>query len=219
MAAAVGYPLDRHETWELDEWGEGSPFNESLRRLSPVVITSAASRPGEYAAWSNAGPWRNHEASLVLPIAIDRQVVGFLQVDFDAPREFSTEDHEYVDVLCARTAQTLQRTWWYESVERARVDAESLKERADAELVERQKTEVALRSSETRYRALATRTTRLHALTAGLSEAASVIAVTRAIVEQAPIVVGANEGDLKLLGKRQRRFEAGTVRDGRAREP
>ena len=145
----------------------------------------------------------------MLPIAVDRQVIGFLQIDFDEPREFSADDHEYIHMLCSRTAQTLQRMWWYESVDQARVDAESLKERADVELAERQKTEVALRASETRYRALATRTTRLHALTAGLSEAASVVAVTRAIVEQAPIVVGATEGDLKLLETASGEFEPG----------
>lgn len=207
-AFAVGYQLDG-ESWEIDDWGQNSPFHESQRSFTPVVIESAASRPGEYAAWSNAGPWRNHEACLVLPIAIERQIAGFVQIDFDTPRKFSTEDHAYIHMLCSRTAQTLQRTWWYESVERARVDAESLKERADVELAERQKTEVALRASETRYRALATRTTRLHALTAGLSEAASVVAVTRAIVEQAPIVVGASEGDLKLLGTDNAAFEPG----------
>ena len=145
----------------------------------------------------------------MLPIAADRHVIGFLQIDFDAPREFSTDDHEYIHMLCSRAAQTLQRMWWYESVDRARVDAESLKDRADVELAERQKTEVALRASEARYRALATRTTRLHALTAGLSEAASVVAVTRAVVEQAPIVVGASEGDLKLLGTASGEFEPG----------
>jgi signal transduction histidine kinase/ActR/RegA family two-component response regulator len=197
-ACVIGYTLDR-EAWQIDEWGDGSPFSESQRRLSPIVIRSASSRPAAFNAWSAAGPWRGHEASLVLPIAIDRQVMAFIQIDFDAPREFSSDDNEYIHMLCARAAQTLQRTWWFEAVERARVDAESLKERADVELAERQKTEVALRASETRYRALATRTTRLHALTAGLSEAASVVAVTRAIVEQAPIVVGANQGDLKLL--------------------
>jgi signal transduction histidine kinase/ActR/RegA family two-component response regulator len=208
-ARVVGYQLDHRESWDIDQWGEGSPFGESLRRLTPVVIKSAASRPSEYQAWSSGGPWKNHEASLVLPIAIERQVVGFLQIDFDAPREFTTDDHEYIHMLCSRTAQTLQRTWWYESVERARVDAESLKERADVELAVRQKTEVALRASETRYRALATRTTRLHGLTASLSEAASVDAVTRAIVEQAPIVVGAMGAELNLLGSDGAPFEAG----------
>jgi signal transduction histidine kinase/ActR/RegA family two-component response regulator len=209
VARAVGHPLDYRETWDLEKWGADSPFAESLRRLTPVVIKSASTRPSEYQVWSSAGPWKDHEASLVLPIAIERQVVGFLQIDFDEPREFSTDDHEYIHMLASRTAQTLQRLWWYESVEQARVDAESLKQRADIELAERQKTEVALRASETRYRALATRTTRLHALTAGLSEAASVVAVTRAIVEQAPLVVGANEGELKLVGSDQEVIEPG----------
>lgn len=209
VARAVGYRLDCRESWRIDQWGEGSPFIESLRRLAPVVIKSAATRPAEYDTWSNNGPWKDHEAALVLPIAADRHVIGFLQVDFNTPREFSTDDHEYIHTVCARAAQTLQRMWWYESVEQARDDAESLKERADVELAERQKTEVALRASETRYRALATRTTRLHALTAGLSEAASVVAVTRAIVDQAPVVVGASEGDLKLLGSDKAEFEAG----------
>jgi signal transduction histidine kinase/ActR/RegA family two-component response regulator len=209
VALAVGYQLDHRESWTIDQWGKDSPYNESLRRLAPVVIKSAAGRPEEYEAWSSGGPWKSHEASLVLPIAADRQVIGFLQIDFDEPREFSADDHEYIHMLCSRTAQTLQRMWWYESVDQARVDAESLKERADVELAERQKTEVALRASETRYRALATRTTRLHALTAGLSEAASVVAVTRAIVEQAPLVVGATEGDLKLLETASGELEPG----------
>src|SRR5688572_28922506 len=209
VARAVGYRLDHREAWDIEKWGEDSPYKESMRRLAPVVIKSAESRPAEYAVWSSAGPWNSHEACLVLPIAADRHVIGFLQIDFDAPREFSSDDHEYIHMLCSRTAQTLQRMWWYESVDQARVDAESLKERADVELAERQKTEVALRASETRYRALATRTTRLHALTAGLSEAASVVAVTRAIVEQAPIDVGASEGELKLLQTDKGEFEPG----------
>jgi signal transduction histidine kinase/CheY-like chemotaxis protein len=209
VARAVGYKLGHRESWTIEHWGEDSPYSQALRRLAPVIITSVASCPEEYASWSGAGPWKNHEACLVLPIAVDRQVIGFLQIDFDTPREFSTHDQEYIDMLCSRAAQTLQRMWWYESVEQARVDAESLKERGDIELAERQKTEVALRASETRYRALATRTTRLHALTAGLSEAASVDAVTRAIVEQAPLVVGATEGDLKLVETASGEFEPG----------
>ena len=106
-------------------------------------------------------------------------------------------------------AQALDRTWSHEAADRARADAESLKARADAELVERQKTEQALRASETRYRALATRTTRLHALTASLSEAASITAVTQAIVEQAHVVVGASEGELKLAGEEGWQVEPG----------
>ena len=199
VARTVGYALRADESSRVDAFGPHSPFAESLRRVAPIVIRSVESRNAEYADWSACGPWRDHEASLVLPVALERRVVAILQVGFKAPREFTVDDHEYIHMFCTRASQALHRAWWYEAVERARLDAEGLKARADAELVERQKTEQALRASETRYRALATRTTRLHALTASLSEAASVTAVAQAIVEQAPIVVGAAEGDLHLV--------------------
>src|SRR5215213_7538048 len=101
VASAVGYALDERDSWDITDWGEGSPFSESLRRLTPIVIRSASTRAVEYAAWSGAGPWRNHESCLVLPIAIDRQIVGFLQIDFETAREFSTDDHEYIHMLCS----------------------------------------------------------------------------------------------------------------------
>jgi signal transduction histidine kinase/ActR/RegA family two-component response regulator len=209
VAQVAGYPLNEGDSWELDEFGDNSPFAESMRRLTPIVTASTHTRGAEYEEWSNAGPWRDREAGLVLPIAIERRVVAFLQIDFDSPREFTVDDHEYIHTICSRTAQALNRVWWHESVERARYDAEKLRERADLELVERQKTELALRSSETRYRALATRTTRLHTLTASLSESVSVTAVANAIVEQARVVVGAAEGELKLLGEPPEELEPG----------
>jgi signal transduction histidine kinase/ActR/RegA family two-component response regulator len=210
VARAVGHSVRSGDAWPLEAFGQHSPFSEAMRRLAPVVITSKLSRKLEYAEWAAKGPWRDYEASLVLPIALERRVVAFLQLDFGAPGDFTVDDHEYVHVLCSRVAQALDRTWSYEAVERARADAEGLKARADAELLERQKTEQALRASETRYRALATRTTRLHALTASLSEAVSVTAVVQAVVEQARIVVGANEGDLHLIGDDKSRFDAGS---------
>jgi signal transduction histidine kinase/ActR/RegA family two-component response regulator len=209
IAQAVGYQLNEGDVWDLESFGSTSPFGESMRRLTPIVTASAHNRGAEYEPWSKAGPWRDREAGLIMPIAIERRVVAFLQIDFDSPREFTVDDHEYIHTICSRTAQALNRTWWHESVERARVDAETLKARADEELVERERTEHALRSSETRYRALATRTTRLHALTSSLSESVSVTAVSNAIVEQARIVVGAAEGELKLLGETPESHEPG----------
>jgi signal transduction histidine kinase/ActR/RegA family two-component response regulator len=209
IAQAAGYQLQEGDTWELEAFGDDSPFTEAMRRLTPVVTASSQSRAVEYEEWSKAGPWRDRAAGVVMPIAIERRVVAFLQIDFDMPREFTVDDHEFIHSICSRTAQALNRVWWHESVERARYDAETLKDRADLELVERQKTELALRSSETRYRALATRTTRLHTLTASLSESVSVTAVANAIVEQARIVVGAADADLKLLSEGTERPERG----------
>ena len=210
VARAVGHVVTQGESWELEALGESSPFVESMARLIPVVIKSADKRQAAYGAWSNVAPWRDYETTVVLPVAIERRVIAFLQIDYKTARELPPEDHEYLHMLCSRAAQALNRTWWYESVERARIDAEHLKARADAELVERHSTELALRASETRYRALATRTTRLHALTASLSEAVSVTAVAGVIVEQAHMVVGASKGELHLLGDKASPFEAGS---------
>ncbi len=218
VARAVGHPLTAGDSWELAALGESSPFAESMARLVPVVIKSAAERQAAGGLWSRVVPWRDYETTVVLPVAVDRRVIAFLQIDYKTAREVSPEDHEYLHMLCSRAAQALNRTWWYESVERARVDAEHLKSRADAELVERHSTELALRASETRYRALATRTTRLHALTASLSEAVSVTAVAGVIVEQAHMVVGASQGELHLLVDKAASFEAGSCAAEAARE-
>ena len=55
------------------------------------------------------------------------------------------------------------------------------------------------------------RVQRVSTLTASLSEAVSVTAVANAIVEQARIVVGAAEGELKLLGESDEQFATVTT--------
>ena len=179
---------------EPAELAEMSPLSQAVRRLVPVFV-----------------PAENGNGSLtaVVPLVSERRLIALLELNFGRSREFSVDDHEYLHSFSSRAAQALSRTRWYESVERARVDAESLRARADAELVERERTEQALRASETRYRALATRTTRLHALTASLSVAASVKAVAAAIVDQARIVVGANQGRLTHVDGGLSQFEPG----------
>ena len=67
-------------------------------------------------------------------------------------------------MLGPRAAQALDRTWQHESALRARTDADTLRARAHEELAERETIESALRASESRYRALAARTTRMHDL-------------------------------------------------------
>ena len=79
IAQVAGYPLNEGDSWELEAFGDSSPFAESMRRLTPVVTASAQSRTAEYEEWSDAGPWRDRKAGLVLPIAIERCVVAFLR--------------------------------------------------------------------------------------------------------------------------------------------
>jgi signal transduction histidine kinase/ActR/RegA family two-component response regulator len=138
---------------------------------------------------------------------IGSRVVAVVQLEFPRPRTLSTDDRNYLFVLGPRAAQALDRTWQYESAQRARTEAETMRARADEELEGHQQTEVALRASEARYRTLAARTNRLHGLTAALSEAVTVKAVAEAVVRQGKIAVGATSGEVALLIEKGAAFE------------
>jgi signal transduction histidine kinase/CheY-like chemotaxis protein len=122
-----------------------------------------------------------------------------MQIDFVTARVFSSDDHAFLRLLSTHAGHALEREWEQESDQRARVEAEGLRQRADEELARRQTIEQALRASETRYRALASRTKRLHALTAALSEAVTTEAVATAIIQQAIVVAGATAGDVLMV--------------------
>ena len=140
-------------------------------------------------------------ARVVVPVLIGSRVVAVAQLDFRTARTFDGGDREYIETLGIRAAQALDRTWQYEFAVRARGEAETQRARADQEILERQKVEVALRASEARGRALAARTSRLHALTAALSEAVTVEDVGRAVVHQGLIAAGATAGEVTLLAE------------------
>ena len=134
-----------------------------------------------------------------MPLLIGIRVVAVVQLDFESPRVLTAEDREYLAALAHSGAHALDRSWQLEVAERGRSAAETLRADADRELAERRSVEHALRSSETRYRALAARTSRLHALSAALSEAVTMEAVARAVITHGRIVVGATAGEVLLL--------------------
>jgi hypothetical protein len=176
-----------------------NPASDAVGRGAPVILESPTAYAAEYrVASSGAGP-PLPGAFVAVPLLVGSRVVAVVQLEFRAPRTFSKDDREYLDLLGPRAAQALDRTLEYESALQARADAEALRERADQELSERQKIERALRASETRYRTLAARTSRLHGLAAALSESVTLQAVARAVVQHGRNVLGAASGDVLLL--------------------
>jgi K+-sensing histidine kinase KdpD len=146
-------------------------------------------------------------ALTVIPFLVGSRVVALARFDFNRPHRFSEDDRDYFETLATRAAQALDRTWQYEYALRARAEAETQRVRADQEIAERHKIELALRASEARGRALAARTSRLHGLTASLSESVTLDAVARAVVEQGRVAVGATSGEVTLLVDDGRTFE------------
>jgi signal transduction histidine kinase len=180
IAHAVGYEGDEARVRQTAASGRVIPASDAVGRGAAIYLE----RP---------------RARMAVPLLIGSRAVAVVQLEFGGPREFSAADREYVEALTLRAAQALDRTWQLEAALTARVEAEALRARADRELEERQRVELALRASETRYRALAARTSRLHWFAAALSEAATLRAVARAVVEHGRNVLGAASGEVAML--------------------
>jgi signal transduction histidine kinase/ActR/RegA family two-component response regulator len=154
-----------------------SPISDAVDRGQPVILDSRAA----------------------VPLVIGSRVVAVVQLEFRTARVFTPDDRAYLSALAQVGAQALDRTWQLEIAERGRSAAETLRADADRELAERKAIEHELRGSETRYRALAARTSRLHTLSAALSEAVTMEAVARAVITHGRVVAGAVAGEVLLL--------------------
>src|SRR5262249_49961234 len=122
-------------------------------------------------------------------------------------RGVDADERKFLLTAGRHIAQALDRARLYDEAERARAEAEAFRASADAALRDRRIVEEALRVSEVKYRALATRTSRLHKLSAGLSAAATADALARVMVSRGKIVVGAAAGSVLVLSDDQTRFD------------
>jgi signal transduction histidine kinase/CheY-like chemotaxis protein len=197
LVRAVAYDADAAISEQTELRLEGA-VKDAVQRRSLVLVESRNGIGSERPSASDIVPL-SYKALAAVPLVIAGKVTGLVRLDFRDTHRFTDDDKEFLTVLGRHAAQTLERARQFETAHRARAEAEGLRARADQELVQRQKTEQALRSSETRYRGLATRTTRLHGLTAALSEAVTVDAVASAVVRQGNVVVGATSGSVSLL--------------------
>ena len=185
----------------------GSPITEAIRRRELIVVESLPKAAGaaEEAPIDRFLEFR--QGDIVVPLVATGRALGAVALSIQPARTIGGDEREFLLAAGRHTAQALDRAQLYETAERARVEAEALRGRADSELHERQKAEEALRLSEARYRALAARTSRLHALSAGLSEAVSLDAVARVIVRHGKVVVGASAGSVATLVEGGTQFE------------
>jgi len=195
----VGQQQDGPEPNSIVSLAVKSPIADAVGRGLVVIIEAKDAPTSEYRRVDRALSATVYQALVAVPLVIGSRVVAVVQLEFARPRGFSADDRNYLSVLGPRAAQALDRTWQYESAQRARADAETMRARADQEIETHQQTEVALRASEARFRTLAARTNRLHGLTAALSEAVTVEAVAEAVVRQGKIAAGATAGEVALL--------------------
>ncbi len=193
IARAIGYDEQEQAARVEVNGAVKSPAADAVACGAPVILASA-------------GP--SFSSLAAVPIILGSRALAVVQLEFRVPREWSAEDREYLLALSGRAAQALDRTFQLEAALRARAEAEALQARADRELAERQKVELALRASETRFRALAARTERLHVLASALSESVTIGAVARAVIHHGSKVLGATTGEIWRLVENGSQFEA-----------
>lgn len=107
-------------------------------------------------------------------------------------------------VILAIVAMWLYRRQRREHDERLQLEdqlrrAEELKRKADRAFANEQKAADAMRESEARYRSLTARMSRLHDLTAALSQAVTIDGVARAVVHEGKTLLGAQAGSVMRL--------------------
>jgi signal transduction histidine kinase/ActR/RegA family two-component response regulator len=176
--------------------GADPPLNDVVRRRAIVRLESGwPSRGGQY------------PSSVLVPLVAGGRAVGVLGMNFHDARYVAPDEQEFLLTAGRRTADALLRAQVYLKAESARAQAEDYRLRAEQEVHERQKAEAALRESETRYRSLAARTSRLYSLSAALSESISVQAVARAVVRHGMVVAGASASAVNLLVEDGSQFE------------
>ena len=215
VARAVGYRPEEREARGQVSLDAKAPASDAIGRGAPVLIESPSKWDNEYPA-ALRGDFGSIAA---VPLLVGSRVVAVVQLEFRERRTFDTADRDYMQALAARGAQAIDRTWEHESALSGRAEADAHRQRAERELVERQKVEAALRLSEARYRALVARTTRLHGLAAALSEAATLDHVARAVVLHGRNVLGAASGDLAMLVDDGTAFETVFADGPRTAEP
>ena len=202
IAHAVGYGVDEPRVRSALTSSRKSPVSDAIGRGASVFVEDPQARTAEY---GRTDP--RFRATAAVPLLIGSRVAAVVQIECADARTFSPADRDYLATLGLRAAQALDRTSQLEDALAARAEADALRALADKQLEERQRIELALRASETRYRALAARTSRLHWFAAALSESATPEAVARAIVEHGRNVLGAESGEVALLVEGGRAFQ------------
>src|SRR4051794_18125576 len=175
-------------------------LTEVVRRQKALAYTSREQRPAALSDLALDPMLDEAEAAMALPLLVSGRVIGVIVLADPGSVPSKWDEHELLIGAVNRVAPALHRARHFERAERARADSEAYRKQADIEIRERERAEAALRESEARYRGLAARTTRLYTLSAGLSEAVTLEAVTQVIVRQGKVVAGASAGSVTLLG-------------------
>lgn len=91
-----------------------APMVDMVRTEQPVWIRSKEDRESHYSLPSVN---ENNNSWAILPLIINRQLVGCLSVSFDRPQSFLVEDQAFMLALAQQCAQALERAQLYSTIQ------------------------------------------------------------------------------------------------------
>lgn len=183
-----------------------SVIAEAIRRRELTVVDVREGRAADSCARAHDELLAAYPGAIAIPLVASARGIGAVAISLDHARAVGSDEREFLLSAGRHIGQALDRARLYTSAERARTEAEAYRARADAALQDRQAVEEALRLSETKYRSLAARTSRLYSLSSGLSEAVRPTELARVMVTRGKLVVGASAGSVAMVA-RDGRFE------------
>ena len=201
VVTAMGYADSESAARYTVTLASKTVMTEVVRRQKPLAFSSRKLRSARLGDLTIDPILDEAEAAIVLPLVVTGRTIGVIVLTQPHVAAPDWAEGELLVGAASRVAAALDRATRFERAERARADSDAFRIQAKIEIRERERAEAALRESEARYRALAARTTRLYTLSAGLSEAVTLAAVARVIVNQGKVVVGASAGSVALLGE------------------
>src|SRR5215831_15219104 len=78
-----------------------------------------------------AGFLKRHQRFAVVPLTTGTRAIGAVTLGFDGRRELDADDRRWLLDASRQTARALERSFEYDRAERARVDSEAFRRRAD----------------------------------------------------------------------------------------
>jgi signal transduction histidine kinase/ActR/RegA family two-component response regulator len=199
IAHAIGYDDATLQRGMTRPTASNSVVAEAMRHRDLIVVDTRESRGSDSRARALDPLLDASRGAVAIPLTAAGRALGAVAMSLLHARAVDGEEREFLLSAGRHIAQALDRARLYEEAEQARSEAEALRSRADAALRERQLVEEALRQSEGQYRSLSARTSRLYALSAGLSAALTPDAMARVMVSRGKVVAGAAAGSVAVL--------------------
>lgn len=125
IVRAAGYPPELIAAYQRLPIDISFPLVEVVRTGEPIFVSSREEGLARFPQLEQLQRQTALHAWANIPLVIDQQVIGALDISFLAPRTFSADDRAFLQTLGQQCAQALERARLYVAEQAARARAEA----------------------------------------------------------------------------------------------